>query len=50
MDTFFVTLFGDITYELSLLLLLLSLPDSVTLKQSNFTNHEINVMKNLASE
>ena len=49
MEAYFATMFEDIRHERSLLLLLLSLTDPDILKQSKFTDGEINI-KNLALE
>ena len=49
MEAYFSNLFEDIRYERSLILLL-SLTDPDILKQSKFTNDEINIIKNLAFE
>ena len=49
MEAHFSNLFEDIRYERSLILLL-SLTDPDILKQSKFTDDEINIIKNLASE
>ena len=49
MEAYFSILFEDIRRELSLILLL-SLTDSDILKQSIFTDDEINIIKNLALE
>ena len=49
METFFNTLFEDIRHERSLILLL-SLKEPDILKQSKFTDHEIEIIKNLALE
>ena len=49
MEQYFSNLFEDIRYERSLILLL-SLVESDILKQSNFTDHEIEIIKNLALE
>ena len=47
MEAYFNTIFEDIRHERSLILLL-SLTDPDILKQSNFTDVEINIIKNLA--
>ena len=47
MEAFFSNLFEDIRYERPLILLL-SLVEPDILKQSNFTDHEINIIKDLA--
>ena len=49
MDAYFNTIFEDIRHERSLILLL-SLVEPSILKQSNFTDHEIEIIKNLALE
>ena len=49
MEAFFSILFEDIQYERSLVLLL-SITDPDKLKQSKFTDDEINILKNLALE
>ena len=49
MEQSFATMFEDIRHERSLVLLL-SLTDPDILKQSNFTDDEININKNLALE
>ena len=49
MESYFSNLFEDIRYERSLLLLL-SLVEPDILKQSKFTEHEINIIKDLALE
>ena len=49
MEAYFSNLFEDIRHERSLILLL-SLIDPDILKQSKFTNDEINIIKNLALE
>ena len=49
MEQFFSNLFEDIRYERSLILLL-SLVEHDILKQSIFTDNEINIIKNLALE
>ena len=49
MEQYFSNLFEDIRYERSLILLL-SLVESDILKQSKFTDHEIEIIKNLALE
>ena len=45
MEQFFATMFEDLRHEGSLILLL-SLTDPDILKQANFTDHEINFIKN----
>ena len=47
MEAYLSNLFEDIRYERSLILLL-SLTDLDILKQSKFTDDEINILKNLA--
>ena len=49
MDQYFNTIFEDVRHERSLILLL-SLTDPDILKQSKFTDDEINIIKNLALE
>ena len=49
MESYFSNLFEDVRHERSLLLLL-SLIDPDILKQSKFTDDEINTIKNLALE
>ena len=49
MEQYFSNLFDDIRHERSLILLL-SLTDSDILKQSKFTDYEIEIIKNLALE
>ena len=49
MEQYFNTIFEDIRHERSLILLL-SLTDPDILKQSKFTDDEINIIKNLALE
>ena len=49
MEAYFATMFEDIRHERSLILLL-SLTDPDILKQSKFTDDEINIIKNLALE
>ena len=49
MEAYFFNLFEDIRHERSLILLL-SLTDQDLLRQSNFTDDEINIIKNLALE
>ena len=48
MDNFFSNLFENIYFERSLKLL--SLTDSDILRQSNVSDHEIDIIKNLALE
>ena len=48
-ETYFNTIFEDIRYERGLILLL-SLVEPSILKQSKFTDHEIEIIKNLALE
>ena len=47
MDVYFNTIFEDIRYERSLLLLL-SLVEPDILKQSKFTDDELEIIKNIA--
>ena len=47
MEQYFATMFEDVRLERSLILLL-SLTDSDILKQSNFTDDEINIIKDIA--
>ena len=49
MEAYFNTIFEDIRHERSLILLL-SLVEPSILKQSKFTDDEINIIKNLALE
>ena len=49
MESYFSNLFEDVRHELSLILLL-SLTDPDILKQSKFTDNEIEIIKNLAPE
>ena len=49
MDQYFATIFEDIRHERSLILLL-SLVEPDILKQSKFTDHEIDIIKNIALE
>ena len=49
MEAYFNTIFEDIRYDRSLILLL-SLIEPDILKQSKFTNYEIEIIKNLALE
>ena len=49
MEAYFATMFQDVRHEKSLILLL-SLTDPDILKQSKFTDDEINIIKNLALE
>ena len=49
MDQYFATVFEDIRHERSLILLL-SLVEPDILKQSKFTDHEIDIIKNIALE
>ena len=49
MESYFATMFEDVRHERSLILLL-SLTDPDILKQSKFTDDEINIIKNLALE
>ena len=47
MEAYFSTMFEDVPHEWSLILLL-SLTDTDILKQSKFTDDEINIIKDLA--
>ena len=49
MEQYFNTIFEDIRHERSLILLL-SLVEPDILKRSKFTDHEIEIIKNLALE
>ena len=49
MEAYFNTIFEDVRHERSLILLL-SLVEPSILKQSKFTDHEIEIIKNLALE
>ena len=49
MEAYFTTLFDDVRHERSLILLL-SLTDPDILRQSKFTDDEIEIIKNLALE
>ena len=49
MEAYFNTIFEDVKHERSLVLLL-SLTDSDILRQSKFTDHEIDIIKNIALE
>ena len=49
MEAYFNTIFEDVRHERSLILLL-SLTDTDILRQSKFTDHEIEIIKNLALE
>ena len=49
MENYFSNLFEDFRHERSLILLL-SLTDPDIMKQSKFTDDEINIIKNLALE
>ena len=49
MEQFFSTMFEDIRHERSLILLL-SLKDLDILKQSNFRDDEVSILKNIALE
>ena len=49
MEAYFSTIFEDIRYERSLVLIL-SLVERDILKQSKFTDHEIDIIKNIALE
>ena len=49
MEEYFTTIFEDVRHERSLILLL-SITDPDVLKQSKFTDDEINITKSLALE
>ena len=49
MEVYFNTIFEDVRHERSLILLL-SLVEPGILKQSRFTDHEIEIIKNLGLE
>ena len=49
MEAYFNTIFEDVRHERSLILLL-SLVEPDILKQSKFTDHEIDIIKNIALE
>ena len=49
MEAYFNTIFEDIRYERSLILLLCLVEPDI-LKQSKFTDHEIDIIKNIALE
>ena len=49
MEAYFATILEDVRHERSLILLL-SLTEPDILKQSKFTDHEIEIIKNLALE
>ena len=49
MEQYFNTIFEDIRYERSLVLLL-SLVEPDILKQSKFTDHEVSIIKDIALE
>ena len=49
MEAYFNTIFEDVRFERSLILLL-SLTEPNILKQSKFTDHEIEIIKNIALE
>ena len=49
MEAYFNTIFEDVRHERSLILLL-SLVEPDNLKQSKFTDHEIDIIKNIALE
>ena len=49
MEAYFNTIFEDIRYERRLVLLL-SLVEPDILKQSKFTDHEIDIIKNISLE
>ena len=47
MEIYFATIFEDVIHERSLILLL-SLVEPNTLKQANITEHEIDIIENIA--
>ena len=47
MEAYFNTIFEDIRHERSLILLL-SIVEPIILSQSKFTDHEIDIIKNIA--
>ena len=49
MERYFITIFEDVRHERSLILLL-SLVDPDILRQSKFTDHEIDIIENIAFE
>ena len=49
MEAYFTTIFENVRHERSLILILL-LTDPDILKQANFTDHEVIILKSLASE
>ena len=49
MENYFATMFEDVRHERSLIILI-SLTDEMILKQSGFTNPELNITKILALE
>ena len=49
MEAYFSNFFQDVWYERTLILLL-SLTDPEIFRQTKFTDHEINMIKNLAPE
>ena len=49
MEQYFTTMFEDVTHERNLILLL-SLTDPDIIKQSKFTDHEKEILNNLAFE
>ena len=49
MEQYFATFFEDVRHERCLILLLGSVEPNI-LKQSNFTDHEIHIIKNIAVE
>ena len=49
MESYFSNLFEDVRYERGLVLLL-SLVEPDILKQSKFTDHEVNIIKDIALE
>ena len=49
MEQYFATIFVDVTHE-RCLILLLGLVEPDILKQSKFTDHEIDIIKNIAPQ
>ena len=49
MEQYFTTKFEDVRHERSLILLLSSVEPNI-LKQSTFTDHEIEIIKNISPE
>ena len=49
MEAYFNTILEDVRHERSLILLI-SLVEPDTLKQSKFTDHEVDIIKNIALE